>query len=247
MKLLATLVLFTAGAFAQNYVQKVVELKHIDPDTVIRLMQMNSPAKDGYAAQLRGNKELGVVTIYGLPDDVDRIAVNIAALDKPRPGPATNRNIDFRLYALVASKSTAMGEDLPKDLEPVGAELRSALGYKEVKLLDAALFRMRQNERSEARGYLPCQLVNQSLPKDQARPCSYQAVVNAGSIRGSKPTLAVEGLQFSATFSDSGPDRGVSIRTSFDLTDGQKVVIGKSNIDGADRSLVLVVTAKAVD
>jgi len=61
MKLFAMLFLLAASTFGQmNYVQKVVELKYIDPDTVLRLMAMNSPTKDGYAAQLRANKELGV-------------------------------------------------------------------------------------------------------------------------------------------------------------------------------------------
>jgi len=245
MKSLATLFLLAAGAFGQmNYVQKVVELKHIDPDTVVRLMAMNSPTKDGYAAQLRSNKELGIVTIYGLPADVESIAANIATLDKPRAGSTSNRNIDFRVYALVASKSAAIGDELPREIEPVGAELRSGLGFKEVKLLDMAIFRMRQNERSESRGSLPCQVVSEAVSK---RPCTYAVTVRAGSLRGPKSTLTVDGLSFNASFADAGHDRGVVINTSFDVADGQKVVIGKSNIDGADRSLVLVVTAKAVD
>jgi hypothetical protein len=244
MKSIATLFLLTASTFGQNYVQKVVELKYIDPDTVLRLMFMNSPTKDGYAAQLRANKELGVVTIYGLPDDVDRIAVNIATLDKARPGSTFNRNLDMRVYMLVASKTTAAGDELPKDIEPVAGELRAGLGYKEVKLLDAAIFRMRQNERSEARGSLPCQASETEI---KGKACQYQLVVRAGSVRGPKSTLNIEGLQFNATFATSLFDRTVSINTAFDVADGQKVVIGKSNIDGADRSLVLVVTARAVD
>lgn len=244
MKLLATLALLASGAFAQNYVQKVVELKHIDPDTVIRLMLMGSPSKDGYAAQLRGNKELGVVSIYGLPNDVETIANNIAALDKPRPGSASNRNIDLRVYALVAANSTVTGFDLPKDIEPVAAELRSAMGFKEIKLLEAAIYRMRQNERSESRGSLPCQAGESD---NRSRRCTYRAAIRAGTLRGIKPTLTVEGLSFEAIFADNAGDRTVAINTSFDVADGQKVVIGKSNLDGADRSLVLVVTARAVD
>jgi hypothetical protein len=244
MKSIAAIILLAAGAFAQNYVQKVVELKHLDPDTVVRLMYMNPPTKDGYTAQFRGNKELGIVTIYGFPSDVEQIAANIAALDKPRPGSAGNRNIDFRVHMLVAARSTANGEDVPKEIEPVATELRASLGYKEIKLLDTAIFRMRQNERSEARGSLPCQI---GEPTMSSRPCTYRVDVRAGSLRGAKPTLTVEGLQFSANFAREGPDRSVMINTSFDLADGQKVVIGKSNIDGADRSLVLVVTARAVD
>jgi len=244
MKLLGTLVLLAAGAFAQNYVQKVVELKHIDPDTIVRLMYVNPPVKDGYVAQLRANKELGIVTVYGLPNDVEQIAANIAALDKPRPGSASNRNLDFRVYALVAANSAAYGFDIPKEIEPAAAELRSALGFKEIKLLDTAIYRMRQNERSESRGSLPCQNAEGEV---RGRRCTYRATVRAGSLRGPKPTLTVDALSFEAIFTDAGGERAVVINTAFDVADGQKVVIGKSNIDGADRSLVLVVTARAVD
>lgn len=164
MKPLATLVLLATSAFAQNYVQKVVEVKHIDPDTVVRLMYMNAPIKDGYVAQLRGNKELGIVTIYGMPNDVETIAANIATLDRPRPGSAANRNIDFRVYVLVAASSAAKGGDLPKEIEPVAAELRSGFGFREVKLLESSIFRLRQNERSESRGSLPCQTETPPAP-----------------------------------------------------------------------------------
>lgn len=244
MKSVAAFTLMAASLLAQNYVQKVVELKHIEPETVLRLMAMGSPSKDGYAAQLRANKELGIVTIYGLPNDVEQIAANIAAIDKPRPGSAGNRNLDFRVYMLAAARSTANGAGLPGEIEPVASELRSSLGYTEIKLLDTAIFRMRQNERSEARGSLPCQ-VGETASK--GRPCNYQVIVRAGGLRGAKPTLTVEGLSFNANFANDGPDRVVAINTSFDVAAGQKVVIGKSSIDGADRSLVLVVTARAVD
>lgn len=244
MRTIAAFILMAAGAFAQNYLQKVVELKHIDPDTVLRVMDTQPPSKDGYAAKLRASKELGIVTIYGLPNDVEQIAANIAALDKPRPGSASNRNLDFRVYILVATKSSANGEEIPKDIESVGAELRSSLGYKEVKLLDTAIVRMRQNERSEVRGSLPCQVTE---GESKGRPCGYGLVVRAGGLRSPKSSLTIDGLEFQGSFSSIGPDRPVSIRTSFDVADGQKVVIGKSNIDGTDRSLVLVVTARAVD
>src|SRR5512139_947703 len=128
MKSVMTLLLLAASAFAQNYVQKVVEVKNIDPDAVVRLMLMNPPAKEGYAAQLRGNKELGIVTIYGAPTDVEQIAANIVALDKSRAGSTSSRNLDFRVYMLVAARTTAKGEDLPKEIEPVAAELRTSLG-----------------------------------------------------------------------------------------------------------------------
>jgi len=48
----------------------------------------------------------------------------------------------------------------------------------------------------------------------------------------------------------SGPElnyQEVSIGTSVDALEGQKVVVGKANIDNADSALILVLTAKVID
>ena len=37
------------------------------------------------------------------------------------------------------------------------------------------------------------------------------------------------------------------INTSIDVREGQKVVVGKANIDNADSALILILTAKVVE
>lgn len=39
----------------------------------------------------------------------------------------------------------------------------------------------------------------------------------------------------------------VHISTSIDIREGQKVVVGKANIDNADNALILVLTAKVIE
>ncbi len=39
----------------------------------------------------------------------------------------------------------------------------------------------------------------------------------------------------------------VGINTDLDVREGQKVVVGKTNMDSSDRALIVVVTAKVVE
>jgi len=82
--------------------------------------------------------------------------------------------------------------------------------------------------------------------------------IRADSVRiedsGSGKRLRVEKFIFrmQATFCadadcKSTTNSGVMIENSFDVKDGQQVVIGQSRLDGADKSLVLIVSAKVVD
>jgi hypothetical protein len=43
------------------------------------------------------------------------------------------------------------------------------------------------------------------------------------------------------------PDNNSGIRTDVDVREGQKVVVGKSNISGSVDALILIVTAKVVE
>jgi hypothetical protein len=39
----------------------------------------------------------------------------------------------------------------------------------------------------------------------------------------------------------------VGVHTDIDVREGQKVVVGKANIDNADNALILVLTAKVIE
>jgi hypothetical protein len=63
--------------------------------------------------------------------------------------------------------------------------------------------------------------------------------------------IRLEGLRFNARVPTGTPAaiqfQTVGVSTDLDVREGQKVVVGKSSIDGAAQSLFLVVTAKVVD
>lgn len=46
---------------------------------------------------------------------------------------------------------------------------------------------------------------------------------------------------------EKGGVKDVRIATTVEINDGQKVVVGRANVDGADSALIVVLTAKVVD
>lgn len=241
------------GALAQEikYVQRVVEVKYVDPQVVVQAMYTGSPVKDGYAPQFRANRELGIITVYGTAADVDQIVANIKALDKPSSnGVATRRSIDARLYILVAGNVPLQGDPLPKDLDPVADRLKSIFPFADIRLLDIAMFRSKPGQGpSNVSGRLPCQ----SSELAKSLECSYSMRVNLESVTpATQGTLiSLENFVFEASFFGSSTPGGtrqqVSVTGRFDLLSGQKVVIGKSRIDPDGRNLVLVLTGQPVD
>jgi hypothetical protein len=57
-------------------------------------------------------------------------------------------------------------------------------------------------------------------------------------------TVRIDDLMLQLEFS---PTQHAVINTSIDAKEGQKVVVGKANIDNADSALILILTAKVIE
>jgi hypothetical protein len=69
------------------------------------------------------------------------------------------------------------------------------------------------------------------------------SAARAKIIPGEVPALRFEGLTLDLWLREA---KKVNISSSFDMREGQKVVIGKTNPTGSDTAIVVVVTAKIV-
>jgi hypothetical protein len=75
------------------------------------------------------------------------------------------------------------------------------------------------------------------------------------TITPSTPADLMQLTAFSlAVFINHGTDRegkdkiqNVRLNTNIDMKEGQKVVVGKANIDGSENALIVILTAKVVD
>jgi hypothetical protein len=88
-----------------------------------------------------------------------------------------------------------------------------------------------------------------SVSSDSAQPTSYTFRTHSVGItsEGKEPTIRINDLFLELQFTVKGNGQHCVISTSIDAKEGQKVVVGKANIDNADSALILILTAKVID
>src|SRR5581483_8525454 len=210
-------------------VPKVVQLKHIEPDgkllDLLRTLGVSASGRvAGYIA-LRGSKEAVAVAEEA-----------IQKMDVPqRPQP----DIDLRGWIVMNvphGGGDREGAPLPEELEGVAKQLRAAFGYSNLRLLTGFMLRTRAEDGGNTGGQIPL------VPT--APPIFYQFDFHRIDVEGDPPAPRKLHINNLALRCDVPNARPVNLSTAVDLTDGQKVVIGKTSlVSGAEIPLILVLSA----
>jgi hypothetical protein len=206
--------------------QRVFVLKYADARHVADVLGVFN------YGNLRADRDLRVVAVSAPADSMSAIEDAIKRLDVPAAAP---KDIDLVVYMIVASDQAAAGGPLPSELEPVTDEIKKIFAYKNFRLLDSILLRTQPGNRATANG----------IAADRMPFNSYSfAVVPSAVTEDAKGRLIrLDNLELGL----HGPgDRVAAIHTEITVREGQRVVVGKSNM-GADQSLILVVTAKVTE
>ena len=128
----------------------------------------------------------------------------------------------------------------PVDLAPAIKQMRSLFPYKSYRMLDTIWIRTRENDRNDTSGLAPA-----ALKVDPTFDPTYHLSIVRPTIISTTPyTIRFEGLNLALNLREHTT---VTINSSFNIREGQKVVIGKTNPTGADSAIVLVVSAKVVE
>ena len=239
MKKLVLLILFAAaGLRAQNKpVTQVFQLKYADANQLANLLRAFGSATVSVPLQS--------VTIQ-TPDAkaMSEVTQLIQRYDVPPP-PVPN--IDVTIY-LMSALSTPTPTAVPQELESVVRQLKSMLSYKGYQLIDTEVIRVRAGQGGEASAVVdnkgPSGAKTISQMKFRSATISTDEKGRAIRIDGLKvgiklPVLTGKGEEYQ--YIDTG------ISTDVDIREGQKVVVGKVNMDGADRASIVVLTAKVVE
>src|SRR5207253_2862688 len=130
---------------------------------------------------------------------------------------------------------------IPPELESVVKQLKGMFSYKGYQLIDTQVMRVREGQGGDASG-----VVDHGPSVDGNRTLSQVKFV-AASIGGDEKgrVIRIDGLKVGlkipvASLGDKGQkqyqylDTGIS--TNVDVHEGQKVVVGKANMDGSDRA-----------
>ena len=216
---------------------KVFQVKHVDVGQLNRIFQPLN-------VSISFDRDLKVLSVRAPKDILAVIEETIQRLDVPPPAA---KNIELNAYLVLASPEGTISK-MPAELAPVIKQLKTLFSYQAFRLLGALTLRGRDGQGERVHGSLP------GLVSDPALPLSYEFRTNSAAISsdGKDTTIRVDQLllSLSVPIKQSGGQwqfQEAQIQTSVDVREGQKVVVGKANIDNADNALILVLTAKVID
>jgi type II/III secretion system protein len=206
--------------------QRVFMLKYADARHVADVLRVF-----GYGIQ--ADRDMHVVAVSAPADAMSAIEDAVKRLDVPAAAP---KDIDLVVYMIVASEQPSAGAALPSELQPVADELKRLFPYKSFRLLDSILLRTQPGNRASTRGTI--------APGGDAKTMSYGFEVQPSTVTDDPQgrLIRLDNLNLHV----EGGDHSAGIQTEITVREGQRVVVGKSNI-GTGGSLILVVTAKVTE
>ena len=203
--------------------QRVFMLKYADARHVADVL-----AVFGYG--IRADRDMHVVAVSAPAEAMSAVEDAIKRLDVPAAAP---KDIDLVVYLVVASEQPSAGGELPPELQPVGNELKKIFSYKSFRLLDSILLRTQPGNRATADGVIG---ESKTSYRFEVQPSAVTEDPNGRLIR-------LDNLNLSLHLPG---DHSAGIHTEITVREGQRAVVGKSNI-GTDQALILVVTAKVTE
>jgi hypothetical protein len=239
MKKLAIVILFAMASGLQaedQSVTRVFQFKYADPKALSKLLFPYGRVE--YDATLKA------LTVTARDNTVlSEIEQLIKRFDVPPP---PVQNIDVTIY-LMSALGTPSPSAVPPELEPVVKQLKSTFSYKGYQLIDTEVMRVRAGQGGEVSGVVngaPSVGGNKTISQVKFRSASVSIDEKGRAIRidalrvGLRiPIASGQGFQYIDT----------GLNTDVDIREGQKVVVGKANMDGSDSASIVILTAKVVD
>jgi hypothetical protein len=218
-----------------EFVTKVFQLKYADTGRVVKLLNRNGVVWDD---------QLRAIVVSRPKSDMAEIEQMIQRFDVPPP---PVQNIDVTIY-LMSALGTPSSGIIPPELEGVVKQLKNTFSYKGYQLIDTEVMRVRAGQGGEVSG-----VVNGGPALDGARTISQVKFRSASVSTDEKGrTIRIDGLKVGLRIPVATGEKqynyiDTGINTDVDVREGQKVVVGKSNMDGSDRASIVVLTAKVVE
>jgi hypothetical protein len=253
-KLVCALLVTAIAAFSQDApkqvpaaprpadVLKIVEVKQADVEKLVQTLQ---PAGAGWVSLMpdRGRK---VIILRGNPDGVAMLEDAIHQLDVAPPPPEAARpvpNVELTVHLVHGSMKDGQ-DSVPQDLAATVKQLHSLFPYKSYRVLDTFILRGRDGQDAEVTGVLPA---SQDVYNFKYRP-----FVTGGAqprqVRLANLRLGLQLRVADKTNASGYYVQNSGIATELDAREGQKTVVGKSNLSGTEGdALILVVTPRVIE
>ncbi|MGZ5453737.1 MAG: hypothetical protein ACXW2R_05950, partial [Candidatus Aminicenantales bacterium] len=211
-----------------NLRQEIVKLKYVRAQDI---QQVIYPFL-GAGGLIRFNDNMPMVLTVSAPsENIDKVLVVIRELDvKPA-------DVLYTVQLILGSDSDST-TDTELQSDPVVKELRKLLRFKGYSILDATLVRAVNRENAEVK-FGPKAEFEFSLRPDVAGDSKAPVIKTEVRLR------RIEQLGFAA----EKPITNITtlIESTLNIKSGERTVVGVSKLDGGDKGLILIISAKIVD
>jgi hypothetical protein len=208
----------------------LIHLKYVDPDQISGIVSQ-------FGAQVITNSRMKVLTLNGFPATIAAAQAAIAQLD------VAPKTIELIVHFVVGSDQPNLtGSAVPADVRDVIAQLKSTFTFKDYKMLDTLTLRPRAGSVAETSGILDSKSNPPRLSMFSVRNVT---VSEDGTIRIDRMHA---GLRIPIVASQGGKIDYVNtgIDQDIDVKEGQKVVVGRARLEGPEKALFLILTARVM-
>jgi hypothetical protein len=226
-------------------VQRLFVLKYADPQQVSNLIKV-------FTGNVTPNAPMHAIAVSATAPVLVAIEDAIKRLDVPASAP---QDVELTAYLMTGTDADGTPPNaLPKELDSVVTQLRTAFAYKNYKLGEVLTLRGRTGQRLSTSGSGGAVVIGGA-----AQAISTEFNVEALSV-GPDGAIRVDGLRVSnrvpyatgLSVASGGPTvntqfsyQNVGLSTDVDIKEGQKVVVGKMAMN-PNEAMFLVLMARVI-
>ena len=220
----------------KGFASRVFEVKHRESSDLAAVLR---PLGSGYrGATVSSNRDFKTISVRDFPENIAAIEAALKRLDVAE---APRKDVELRLWVLVASNAETAGGKFPDDLKDAVAALKTTLTYRNYSLAASFVQRVRDGSRG-IQGEGLTDLAPAGTGKATGKTMQLEYHVNSLSLEpGGAGSEMVRLDGFALTLVSGGR---AQLKTDVTLRDGEKVVVGTSTVQ--DRGLVVVVSARVI-
>lgn len=217
---------------AKDLRKELVRLKYVRADQIVNFLRAYT-SRNGYVTSQ--NSLPFVLTVADTPENLDKVLAVIRELDvKPA-------DVLYTVQLVLGSEADAATDaDLRND--PIIKELGKLLRYKGYTMLDATLVRTVNMDNAEVK-FGPKAEFTLELRPEVAGDAKTPMIKTRVRLR----QLVLPGSPETATMKPIQPVVNSLIESSLNVKSGDRTVVGVSKLDGGDKGLILIISAKIVD
>lgn len=204
---------------AQEFVRKVIPVKYANLNQVTELVKVFG----ANCVQIGDS-----IAVNGHSDAVDAIEAALKKIDVPPPA---EPDVELTAYLIGASSDTTAAEtQFPPSLEPVVKQLRGVFTYRDYRVMESFVMRVRSGTGGTDNG---------AIKEVGAYRLQFRSLSSTEKPNGHSIHINALRLELETNHSSS------SIQTDIDIGEGQKVVVGKTSLPNS--AVILVLSARVVD